>query len=92
MSLPPAYLSAPAHPAVQAKPLLRELQQLVAAQIADTQPLLRLSGIVEHLLLQQQQRPAPTSAASAADYSVQWLDLRIYPDGQQPTPQALQLH
>ena len=74
---------------LQAKPLLRELQQLVAAQIADTQPLLRLSGIVEQLLLQQQ-RAAPTSAASAADYSVQWLDLRIYPDGQQPTPQQPQ--
>lgn len=44
--------------------------------MADTKPLLRLVGMVEHAV---QQRPLPQSAGATADYSIQWLDLRVAP-------------
>ncbi|KAL4422703.1 hypothetical protein ABPG75_008900 [Micractinium tetrahymenae] len=65
----------------EALPLLGELSSLVEAQVADTRPLLRLAGLVEHAL---QQRPLPQSGAATAAYSIQWLDLRVAPpDAQQ---------
>ncbi|KAL4448963.1 hypothetical protein ABPG77_007680 [Micractinium sp. CCAP 211/92] len=60
----------------EAGPLLQELASLVEAQVADTKPLLRLVGMVEHAV---QQRPLPQSAGATADYSIQWLDLRVAP-------------
>lgn len=61
---------------------------LVEAQVADTRPLLRLAGMVEHAL---QQRPLPQPAAATAAYSIQWLDLRVAPpEGQQQQQQQRQ--
>lgn len=63
--------------------MLAELSALVDAQVTEARPLLRLGGIVAHLVNQQ---AVPRAAVSAADYSVQWLDLRVLPPEQRAVP------
>ncbi len=55
--------------------------------MADTKPLLHLVGMVEHAV---QQRPLPQSAGATADYSIQWLDLRVAPPEVQQQQQQRQ--
>lgn len=52
------------------------MAELAAAQAEEIRPLLKLPGMVEHVL-QLAARPKP--AGATADYSVQWLDLRVLP-------------
>lgn len=49
------------------------------AAVVEARPLLRLGGLVSHLVSQQ---AAPRAAVSADAYSVQWLDLRVLPPEQ----------
>lgn len=56
------------------------------AAVADTRPLLRVAGLVQHLLAQA---ALPRGTAGTADYSVQWLDLRVLPPSQRAQPQPL---
>lgn len=60
--------------------MLAELSALVEGAVEEARPLLRLGGIVSHLV---SQHAVPRAALSAADYSVQWLDLRVAPAEQQ---------
>jgi hypothetical protein len=62
--------------------LLKELQRVVEARVSTDRPLLMLGGAVEALLEEAADAAAGRSAAHAADYSVQWLDLRVLPGGQ----------
>ena len=59
---------------------------MVDQQAAEARPLLRLSGALAQLLEQQQQQQQSRLAAHAADYSVQWLDLRILAPEQRDQP------
>ncbi|EFN52454.1 hypothetical protein CHLNCDRAFT_138767 [Chlorella variabilis] len=70
----------------EAQPLVEELHQVVDQQAAEARPLLRLSGALAQLLEQQQQQQQSRLAAHAADYSVQWLDLRILAPEQRDQP------
>jgi hypothetical protein len=54
---------------------MAELRALVKQQLANTKPMLRLAGMIEQLLQQQQQHTQ--LMAKTAHYSVQWLDLRV---------------
>ena len=59
---------------------------MVDQQAAEARPLQRLSGALAQLLEQQQQQQQSRSVALAADYSVQWLDLRILAPEQRDQP------
>ncbi|KAI3430425.1 hypothetical protein D9Q98_005020 [Chlorella vulgaris] len=59
----------------EAVTLMAELRALVKQQLANTKPMLRLAGMIEQLLQQQQQHTQ--LMAKTAHYSVQWLDLRV---------------
>ena len=60
---------------------------MVDQQAAEARPLQRLSGALAQLLEQQQQQQQQSrSVALAADYSVQWLDLRILAPEQRDQP------
>lgn len=60
----------------QAQPLVQQLSELIAAQTAEIKPLLKLPGMIDHVLRLAAQ---PKAAGPTADYSVQWLDLRVLP-------------
>ncbi len=76
-SLLTALLTLPSHLCpLQARPLAAQLSEMVAAQLAEMRPLLKLPGMIEHVL---QLAARPKTAGATADYSVQWLDLRVLP-------------